>query len=631
MVLLVSVWHPHSAWADWGLAGAQYLCDGKANSFEILPYDRSSDDPPEGVPLHLGFKEITADHPAVTCKIGERTLHASIAVLSPGNGQCEGAGLVRAESISVGGVELLPDRPLFNWACDASDVPLTKIRVALRQADLAVERCYTPMGQAGTAPATHCDTKEINIDSVASATAKQNNDLANLATQASQAAALLPRENNFANVFLPPDPGPVATPACAHWMSSFTRTVGAMSDPTVLIPHGRIAGKVGDRVYIHPANPQVCEANSEPLCRAKAYVIPGDRVDIGFICGAWTYIRYPARTNASHDILGWVGTDQLYAVDSMIAASPEKSNSRDKTGHDALVAAVANNDLGRVKELLADGRDPNGADMSGYALVVAVMNRNLALVRLLLASHADPNTHPAVTVCGQLLFSAVFTTQEIFETLVKSGMKLNCGSESVLPWLAGTDRINDVDFSLSMNGLWAPKRDLSLLVNRLIAAGVPVNSLRTNDGATALYATSTNNNVDVARALLKAGASPNLVSNASAVGGNTTALMQAISAYARFLDPTMVRVLLEGGANPNYKTPGNYYNQKDFMWNNTSAGVTPLHITAENGYFALTQILLEHGADPHIARSDSALAADIARTNGHPAVAALIAGYPARH
>jgi uncharacterized protein len=626
LAVLAGVWQPQPAQADWGLAGAQYLCDEKANAFEVLPYERSSDDPPAGIPLQAGFKEIKSDHPGITCKISGRILHATISVLSPGNGQCEGQGLVRAESISVSGLELLPDRPFFDWACDSSDIPLVKIRVTLRESDLAVEKCYAKIVPAGAPPENHCDTNSIDINAVGSATAKQNNDLADPATQEFQSASRLPKENDFANVFLPP--GPDGVPLCVHWLSSFSRS-GVGSNSQDLTPHGRIAGKAGDRVYIHPANPQVCDASEEPLCRPKAYVVPGDRVDVGFVCGAWTYIRYLARTNASSNVLGWVGTNQLYAVDPMVSADPAKARAREEMGHDALLQAVSADELDRVTAMLADGRNPNGADMSGRALIIAISDENLALVKVLLTSGADPNVHSASVPCGQVVYSAVFATQEIFDALMTGGLKLTCG-ESILPWVAGSDRIAEADISISLNGIWAPKRDLSALTNRVIAAGVPVDSRR-HDGPTALLATIFVNNVDVARALLNAGADPNIVMADSPGSGGNTALLRAMTAYPTFLDPTMIRVLLEGGASPNYKTAGAYFYDKTSMWNSTLSGVTPLHVAAEEGYFSLAKLLLEHGADPQIARSDGALAADIAREHHHLAVAALISRYSAQH
>lgn len=82
-----------------------------------------------------------------------------------------------------------------------------------------------------------------------------------------------------------------------------------------------------------------------------------------------------------------------------------------------------------------------------------------------------------------------------------------------------------------------------------------------------------------------------------------------------------------------YKTVGEYYNGEGALPGaiNTLGGVTALHIAAENGYLALTRLLLEHGADPHLARSDGVLPADIARQNVHPAVTALIEEYFDRH
>jgi ankyrin repeat protein len=60
---------------------------------------------------------------------------------------------------------------------------------------------------------------------------------------------------------------------------------------------------------------------------------------------------------------------------------------------------------------------------------------------------------------------------------------------------------------------------------------------------------------------------------------------------------------------------------------NLLAGVTALHVAAENGYLSICKLLLEHGADSHLPRSDGVLPADIARDNAHKEVAALIDSY----
>ena len=54
------------------------------------------------------------------------------------------------------------------------------------------------------------------------------------------------------------------------------------------------------------------------------------------------------------------------------------------------------------------------------------------------------------------------------------------------------------------------------------------------------------------------------------------------------------------------------------------AGIAPLHETAQNGDFELTQLLLDHGADPSAVDDKGKTPAATAREHGHEAVAALL-------
>jgi uncharacterized protein len=76
-------------------------------------------------------------------------------------------------------------------------------------------------------------------------------------------------------------------------------------------------------------------------------------------------------------------------------------------------------------------------------------------------------------------------------------------------------------------------------------------------------------------------------------------------------DPDLARVLLAAGADANARQAGH---------------VAPLHTTAYLGLLALTQLLLEHGADPASADDQGRTPEAVARERGHTAVADLLAG-----
>jgi ankyrin repeat protein len=182
--------------------------------------------------------------------------------------------------------------------------------------------------------------------------------------------------------------------------------------------------------------------------------------------------------------------------------------------------------------------------------------------------------------------------------------------------------------------------DSAALAARLLAAGADPN-VADLAGQTALFLAAEANNVDVATVLLQFGANPNISTDAvSSEEGRgmgdqsgSTPLMRAYNWYTLTLDPTMVQLLLDHGADPNYGNNTDYDSECDTTTQGkcTFEGQTVLTRAAEDGDYTVVRVLLDHGADPHVSRSDGALPADIARTNGHAKVADLIESYLSKH
>lgn len=609
LVLLGGAWPPHPAWADWGEAGAQYLCDSKSRVFELLPYDRSSDDPAEGIHPKPGYKEIPQGAPPFVCALGAISLHLVIDVYPPAShGQGMGAGFVRARSMAVSDVELLPDSPAFDWSIDPQTPPLTRLRVEVaKPGTLRLDRCYSQ----GT-PGETCDTKDVPIASLVEAQA----DLlrpADLVFQREHSATKAPLELDYAHAFETHD----RIPVCAHLSSSFLRGVSMATptEPIMITRSGRIAGKPGDRVYLRPANPEVCDASAEPKCRGKSYLIPGDHVDVGFICGAWTYIRYTPRTHAAGTIVAWVPTTDLYNVDATISTKPHPKESYPRgTTTDPLMLAVGGRELDKVKSLIAAGANPDGAIervREFYTpLAMAIHNDDLNIVDVLLTAGASSN-NPGV------LAEALLASVSMWEEL----RRFNLNPHALpLIQLATSNRIDANEELAEQTGRWQPVSNLPALFQRAIAAGAPVDEVD-HQGNTALAAATRGNSVDVAQVLLKSNANPNREVDGQSI------LMVAMSSYSSHHDPTMIIQLLEAGAAPNFRTNGDYIAAESDGPPGAccpDAGQTALTIAADSGDLTLVKILLTHGADASIPRSDGALAADIARSNHHLAAAKLI-------
>jgi hypothetical protein len=606
-LLLISASRP--ALADWALEGAQYSCNAAQHSFEVLPYEQTSSGDTDW-PSQPGFVQVQEGHPLVSCKFGRYTVQAAIDVYPPGNGECEGAGEARARSLSISGVELLPTAPDLAPRCSGFDNSLTKLRLSISDTNVSLELCYqssTNFGKHG------CSTAPIPIESLA----QQVNQTASSAAQAAQSATKLPPENDMAKVFAASGSSAATAPICAH-----SRIFQAA------LPTARIAGVPGDRIYIHPGNPQICDATAEPRCRTRAYLIPGDRVDVNFICGEWTSIRYQ-RTNAKSAIYGWVPTGRVYGVMPLLGPEPTHWTTfwTGRFQKDPLLAAIGRWDVQGLAQLVA--QHDQRFDIP-RALRTAIYSNDTRFVNALL-----PRAAEARADCSELMMAALEASADVLTAMSHAGFDLTCNKDALIQ-LAGYDRISNLFSNLSEWGTWTPLRELPARIHEVIAAGIPVDGGRAS-GKTALIAAVDANNVDVAQVLLTSGANPNVVvrpdgGKSSDWQGGETALIRAIELYGESLDPTMVHVLLDGGANPNYKTSGEYRHvPDDAQFDDLLAGVTALDVAAAEGDAPIVQLLLARGADPRIARSDGALPIDIAKSNHHEEIAALIAGYQTKH
>jgi uncharacterized protein len=139
-------------------------------------------------------------------------------------------------------------------------------------------------------------------------------------------------------------------------------------------------------------------------------------------------------------------------------------------------------------------------------------------------------------------------------------------------------------------------------VTRLVAQDPGLATAWSADGFTALHFAAFFGGVGVARALLAAGADPNVRSR------NAFAVMPIHSAVAGGHADVAV-ALLENGADPNVRQ---------------RHGWTPLLGAAQNGDAELVERLLAAGADPRATNDDGTSAAQLAREAGHPELAARL-------
>jgi uncharacterized protein len=119
------------------------------------------------------------------------------------------------------------------------------------------------------------------------------------------------------------------------------------------------------------------------------------------------------------------------------------------------------------------------------------------------------------------------------------------------------------------------------------------------DGFTALHLAAFFGKPEIARALLDAGASPDVYTTNDFAN-------QPLHAAAAGRHLEVCRALLAAGANVNATQHGGY---------------TPLHEAAQHGDVELVELFLSAGADPTIAVADGGTPTDLAETAGHVDVA----------
>jgi ankyrin repeat protein len=188
-----------------------------------------------------------------------------------------------------------------------------------------------------------------------------------------------------------------------------------------------------------------------------------------------------------------------------------------------LVFAADRGNLQAVRELLAEGADPNSDDGDWNALTASSMRGHIRVVQELLKAGADPNA--AVRGNTALLSAAGEGRLPVVQILLAAGADPNAFEEE----FEGETILYAAAYS---NG-----PDYLEVVQALLAAGADPN-IRGGEGEIALYG---GGRLPVVRALLAAGANPNIP---GAYG--VTALLEA----AMDGEVPVIRELLAWGADP---------------------------------------------------------------------------------
>jgi ankyrin repeat protein len=305
-------------------------------------------------------------------------------------------------------------------------------------------------------------------------------------------------------------------------------------------------------------------------------------------------------------LIGAARGGHLSVVRILLAAGADAARRDERAGWTAAQWA-ANEGHDSIAAVLARA-DPNAAGEKEIELVHAVQVQDLERVRTLLAEGAMPNTRASHG--GSLLTSAVYVENvEIARALLEAGARIDVRPQSgEIPLIHRAAQVGNVEL-------------VRLLLEHRASAAAP---------GTATYAASSGK-VEVLQLVERAGANLRedadeplraaaiaggeeavryLLSRGAVVDAADGNLRTALSRSVAFDQHEVVRVLLEGGADPRQADP--------------ESGWTPLMSAAMGGDSAMIVLLMDAGADPAPRDAQGKNAADYARGAGNGHVVPLL-------
>jgi ankyrin repeat protein len=358
-----------------------------------------------------------------------------------------------------------------------------------------------------------------------------------------------------------------------------------------------------------------------------------------------------------------IGNDESRNLDLLVAVKAGETNNAlvlldgatdvnqpEADGMTALHYGVLNNDLAIVTALLGAGADVDATSRYGITpIYLAAQNGSAPMLALLIDAGADPNQlyHEGETALmtaartgdydtvklllekgakveereqwhGQtaLMWAVSQKHADLVPLLVEHGAKVNATSNVEVWERQITDEPRDK--WLPPGGMtplmFAAREGCLACVQPLLAAGADINAA-TPKGITALLGAIINGHYDVAWALLEAGADPNLRDDTgrsplyAAVDFNIMPESNRPSPDVYVNEHTsfeLIQLLIDKGADVNAQLSAQApYRLKLDRGTDTMlvAGTTPFLRAAKSADLDVMKLLLEHGADPHLATS----------------------------
>jgi ankyrin repeat protein len=275
----------------------------------------------------------------------------------------------------------------------------------------------------------------------------------------------------------------------------------------------------------------------------------------------------------------------------------------------SLAAEVGDAEILRLLlEAGADADSPNGEGQT--ALMAVARTGNVAAAQLLVEHGATVDAREAWGGQSALMWAAARRHPAMIEFLIEHGADIDARSlhRDYQRHVTAEGRPKSLDSGGFTPLLYAARENCIACVDVLLEHGADID-LPDPDGVSPLLLAIMNVNWDLAKRLIEAGADVNQWD----IYGEAP-LYTAIGFRSRrdggraSIDPpnatdglTILRLLLERGANPNMQT---FFRPANVRGPTNTRGSTPLIRAANAGDRAVVELLLEHGADATVYMAD---------------------------
>lgn len=331
--------------------------------------------------------------------------------------------------------------------------------------------------------------------------------------------------------------------------------------------------------------------------------------------GASVNVAEPDGTTPLH----WAVRGADREMVELLIARGANVKAANRYGQTPILLAATNGDALILERLLKAGADANSAAGEGETpLMAAATTGKVDAVRVLLASGADVKATDKWMGETALVRAAGENHAAVVDALLEAGADVNAKAKVMdtpqLPFLLSGGPTMDFQ-----RGGWTPlfyaARDGALDATKRLLKAKPDLNVQDPNGMTALMFAIINGHYDVAAAIVEAGADPNLADDTGMTALFAAVDMSSLSwTFGRpapivndELRPAdIVKQLLVHGADPNkgLTRPGRRRNHESPGLNQGPAGTTPLLRAARATDSEVVRLLLEGGANPFITSRD---------------------------